>query len=173
MEFRLPALADAAYGDNYDFREGITELGLRYMVGIRERTTIWEPGESPLPPKQQKGKGRPGTRARLRRTQARTGTGTLRRSRLARISSSCHLMHRRLWLPRYGKKSFFPHCTRRSTGATHRETSVRVQTPRLPAPAPNVIIPIRSQQYAFSSPGIFSSDSLAAPFALHGAADYL
>src|SRR5260370_5645247 len=28
MEFRLPALADAAYGDNYDFREGITELGL-------------------------------------------------------------------------------------------------------------------------------------------------
>jgi hypothetical protein len=28
----------------------------------------------------------------------------------------------------------------------HRETSVRVQTPRLPAPALNVIIPIRSQQ---------------------------
>jgi SRSO17 transposase len=59
-----PALADAAYGDNYDFREGITELGLRYVVGVRERATIWEPGESPLPPKQQKGKGRPGTRLR-------------------------------------------------------------------------------------------------------------
>jgi SRSO17 transposase len=61
---RAPVLADAAYGDNYDFRESITELGLRYVVGVRERTTIWEPGESPLPPKQQKGRGRPGTRLR-------------------------------------------------------------------------------------------------------------
>jgi SRSO17 transposase len=64
-----PALADAAYGDNYDFREGITELGLRYVVGVRERTTIWEPGASPLPPKQQKGRGRPGTRLRRDRQQ--------------------------------------------------------------------------------------------------------
>src|SRR6202008_4842328 len=46
-----PALADAGYGDSYDFREGITQLRLRYVVGVRERTTIWEPGESPLPPK--------------------------------------------------------------------------------------------------------------------------
>jgi SRSO17 transposase len=57
-------LADAGYGDNYDFREGITQLRLRYVVGVRERTTIWEPGESPLSPKQQKGRGRPGTRLR-------------------------------------------------------------------------------------------------------------
>jgi hypothetical protein len=42
-----------------------------------------------------------------------------------------------------------------------------------PRPAPNVIIPIGSQQCAFSSPGIFSSNSLDARFALHGAADYL
>ena len=59
-----PVLADAAYGDNYDFREGITELGLRYVVGVREHTTVWEPGESPLPAKQQTGRGRPGTRLR-------------------------------------------------------------------------------------------------------------
>jgi SRSO17 transposase len=59
-----PVLADAAYGDNYNFRKGITELGLRYVVGIREHTTVWEPGESPLPAKQQKGRGRPGTRLR-------------------------------------------------------------------------------------------------------------
>jgi SRSO17 transposase len=59
-----PALADAGYGDSYDFREGITQLRLRYVVGVRERTTIWEPGEFPLPPKQQKGRGRPGTRLR-------------------------------------------------------------------------------------------------------------
>jgi SRSO17 transposase len=62
-----PVLADAAYGDNCDFREGITDLSLRYVVGVRARTTVWEPGESPLPAKQQRGRGRPGTR--LRRNQ--------------------------------------------------------------------------------------------------------
>ena len=59
-----PVLADAAYGDNYDFREGLTELKLRYAAGVREHTTVWEPGKSPLPAKQQKGRGRPGTRIR-------------------------------------------------------------------------------------------------------------
>jgi SRSO17 transposase len=43
-----PVLADAAYGDSYDFREGVTERGLRYVVGVREHATVWEPGESPL-----------------------------------------------------------------------------------------------------------------------------
>ena len=35
-------------------------------------------------------------------------------------------------------------------------------SPAAPRHAPNVIIPIRSQPCAFSSPGIFSSNSLAA-----------
>jgi SRSO17 transposase len=61
---RASVLADAGYGDNYDFREGLTHLSLRYVVGVREHTTVWEPGESPLPAKQQKGRGRPGTRLR-------------------------------------------------------------------------------------------------------------
>jgi len=56
---RAPVLADAAYGDNYDFREGITELSLRYVVGVREHTTVWEPGEFPLPPNNRKGGGAP------------------------------------------------------------------------------------------------------------------
>src|ERR1700686_1121468 len=47
-------------------------------------------------------------RTRLTRTEARVGTGTLRRSGLARFSSSRHVMHRRLRLPRRGKKWFFP-----------------------------------------------------------------
>src|SRR5216110_2188286 len=47
-------------------------------------------------------------RTRLPRAEARVGTGTLRRSRLARFSPSRHVMHRRLRLPRRGKKSFFP-----------------------------------------------------------------
>jgi SRSO17 transposase len=59
-----PVLADAAYGDNYDFREGVTQLNLRYVAGVREHTTVWKPGKSPLPAKQQEGRGRPGTRIR-------------------------------------------------------------------------------------------------------------
>jgi len=54
-----------------------------------------------------------------------------------------------------------------------RQYCGQIGKPRLPARAPNVINPIRSQRYGFSSPGIFSSDSLAAPFAVHDAANNL
>jgi len=50
-------LADAAYGDDTAFREGITALGLPYMVGIRPATTVWAPGVEPLPPKRWSGHG--------------------------------------------------------------------------------------------------------------------
>src|SRR5260370_18615262 len=62
-------------------------------------------------------------RTRLPRVEARVGTGTLRRSGLARFSPSRHLMHRRLRLPGRGKKSFFPLRKRRSTRLTRHETS--------------------------------------------------
>src|ERR1017187_8995836 len=52
-------LADAAYGNDNDFREGLVALGLSYAVGIQSSTTLWPPGIVPLPP-QPKGKmGRP------------------------------------------------------------------------------------------------------------------
>jgi SRSO17 transposase len=41
-------LGDAGYGNNTPFRSGITELGLRYMLGIESSTTVWEPGQQPL-----------------------------------------------------------------------------------------------------------------------------
>lgn len=44
-------LADPAYGTETVFRDGITKLGLPYMVGIRSMTSIWTPGVAPLPPK--------------------------------------------------------------------------------------------------------------------------
>jgi len=44
-------LADAGYGDETAFRDGITELGMLYAVGIRPATTVWAPGTAPLPPK--------------------------------------------------------------------------------------------------------------------------
>jgi SRSO17 transposase len=57
-----PVLADSAYGHETQFREGITELGLRYVVGVQENTTVWRPGEAPQRKKRRKGRGRPPTR---------------------------------------------------------------------------------------------------------------
>jgi SRSO17 transposase len=57
-------LADAGYGVDTGFRDGITELGLRYVVGIQSSTTLWPPGQAPLPPKPWSGRGRRPTRLR-------------------------------------------------------------------------------------------------------------
>jgi len=57
-------LADAGYGDETAFRDGITAMGLLYAVGIRPATTVWAPGTGPLPPKPWAGRGRPATRLR-------------------------------------------------------------------------------------------------------------
>jgi len=56
-----PVLADAAYGNDGRFREGLTELGLEYVVGVQKSTTVWKPGEAPLPAKRWKRRGRPPT----------------------------------------------------------------------------------------------------------------
>jgi SRSO17 transposase len=57
-------LADAAYGNDTEFRTGLTALGLTYAVGIQASTTVWAPGTRPLPPKPWSGKGRRPTRLR-------------------------------------------------------------------------------------------------------------
>jgi len=44
-------LADAAYGINTEFRDGLTELELAYVVGVQSSMTVWEPGKQPLPAK--------------------------------------------------------------------------------------------------------------------------
>ncbi len=61
-------LADAGYGVDTEFRDGITELGLRYVVGIQSSTTLWPPGQAPLPPKPWSGRGRRPTRLRYDET---------------------------------------------------------------------------------------------------------
>jgi SRSO17 transposase len=52
-------LADAAHGINTEFRDGLTELGLPYVVGVRSSMTVWEPGQQPLPAKPRGRMGRP------------------------------------------------------------------------------------------------------------------
>ena len=58
---KAPVLADAAYGNDSQFREGLCELGLEYVVGIQKSTTVWRAGTAPLPAKRWKGMGRPPT----------------------------------------------------------------------------------------------------------------
>jgi hypothetical protein len=53
-----PVLADAGYGNDTAFRDGISELGLLYVVGIQSSVTVWPPGEAPLPKRKWKGIGR-------------------------------------------------------------------------------------------------------------------
>lgn len=43
-------VADAAYGNDTNFRQDVTDLGLTYMLAIQGSTTVWRPGEQPLPP---------------------------------------------------------------------------------------------------------------------------
>src|SRR5438309_645353 len=57
-------LGDAAYGDETDFRVGVTDLGLRYVLGVRPGTSVWAPGTEPLPPAPWSGRGRRPTRLR-------------------------------------------------------------------------------------------------------------
>jgi SRSO17 transposase len=57
-------LTDAGYGVDPEFRDGITELGLPYVVGIQSATTLWPPDQEPLPPKPWSGRGRRPTRLR-------------------------------------------------------------------------------------------------------------
>jgi SRSO17 transposase len=52
-------LADAGYGVDTEFRDGITTLGLSYVVGVQSTTSLWSPGVMPLPPKKWSGNGRP------------------------------------------------------------------------------------------------------------------
>jgi SRSO17 transposase len=53
------ALLDAGYGNDTDLRDGITEIGLPYVVAIQSTTSLWPPGVQPLPPKPWRGHGRP------------------------------------------------------------------------------------------------------------------
>lgn len=51
-------LADAGYGIDHAFRQGLTDMGLSYVVGITSVVVVWPPGIEPLPPKPYSGMGR-------------------------------------------------------------------------------------------------------------------
>jgi SRSO17 transposase len=61
---RAPVLGDAGYGNDTQFRDGVTGLSLRYVLGVTSSTTVWKPGEGPLPKKPWSGRGQPPKRLR-------------------------------------------------------------------------------------------------------------
>jgi SRSO17 transposase len=80
-------LADAGYGVDTGFRDGITALGLAYVVGIQSSTSLWPPGQTPLPVKPWSGRGRPPTRLGPQcRPQARLRQGPRRGSAQGRLA---------------------------------------------------------------------------------------
>jgi SRSO17 transposase len=72
-----PVLADAAYGNDAQFRQGLTDLDRSYLVGVASSTTVWKPGEQPLPPKPWSGQGRPTTLLRRSATHQPVSVKTL------------------------------------------------------------------------------------------------
>jgi SRSO17 transposase len=61
---RHMVLADAGYGDATEFRDGLTERQLPYVVGVMGSHCIWQPGIEPIVAPRTDGKsGRPSTRA--------------------------------------------------------------------------------------------------------------
>jgi len=76
---RAPVVADAGYGDATDFRDGVTARGLSYVCGVKGETTVWPPGEEPLPPRPWKGRGRPPLKLRRTSTHRPVAIATLAR----------------------------------------------------------------------------------------------
>jgi SRSO17 transposase len=67
VEQGVPAgvvLADAAYGNDSKFRQGLEALGVEYIVGVQSTTTVWPEGSRPLAPPAYRGCGRPPKRLR-------------------------------------------------------------------------------------------------------------
>ena len=52
-------LADAAYGNDSKFRQGLEALGLQYVLGIQRTTTVWPEDRRPRAPAPYRGGGRP------------------------------------------------------------------------------------------------------------------
>ena len=58
-------LADAGYGVDTAFREGLSDLGLTYVVGVTGAVTVWPRGREPLPAAPYSGRGRASRRLRI------------------------------------------------------------------------------------------------------------
>ena len=79
-------------------------------------------------------------RTGLSGTETGTRLGPLRRTRLARLSSSRHVMHCGLWIPGGRTESFFPLSPSRQSWTTNARAAARLPAAWLAAFAPSGII---------------------------------
>lgn len=56
-----PVLADAGYGNNSDFRQGLEDRQLRDVVGVESNTGVWSQPTHRVQPRRRPGRGRPRT----------------------------------------------------------------------------------------------------------------
>src|ERR1700758_5356682 len=56
---RQPVLADAGYGNNTEFRQGLVDRQLHYVVGVESNTAEWEKPTQRVQPRLRAGRGRP------------------------------------------------------------------------------------------------------------------
>jgi SRSO17 transposase len=56
---RQPVLADVAYGNSTEFRQGLAARQLHYTVGVESSTVVWEKPTRRVQPRQRGGRGRP------------------------------------------------------------------------------------------------------------------
>lgn len=47
-------LADSSYGNRIRYRESLTEMGFTYCMAVQKDSTVWPPGQGPLPPRRRK-----------------------------------------------------------------------------------------------------------------------
>ena len=126
-----------AYGNNYKFRHGITELGLSYVLGVQGTTTVWKPGQGPLPPKSLTGRGRTPTRMQRNKN---TSTGFGQATGPLVVSPA---LEERLLARRHLRDPAFPfrrssHSSRSSGSRAPLAASERVVVGRVgPRPHPN------------------------------------
>ena len=91
-------------------------------------------------------------RAGLPGSQAGARSWPIRRTRLARLSSSCHAVHRRLWIPALRKGSLSPLRTQPRRSQRRISPTRRLSTPRIPRSDLSVTCQIRSHPSGSPSP---------------------
>lgn len=81
-------LADAGYGDSTEYRDGLTERGLEYVVAVQGGLVAWPPGRSPVPPPLTRPAGKLG-RPSTRWTTGKQRPQTLQKIAVERGRSAC------------------------------------------------------------------------------------
>ncbi len=56
---RQPVLADAGYGNNHEFRQGLADRHLSYVVAVESSTVVWDKPTQRVRPHRRGGRGRP------------------------------------------------------------------------------------------------------------------